>query len=143
VDELVTFKIHLAKVTKDVIEVLVIDILSLFSNQHHNHVQEIRTSALGKTADSNLVDFLVRFNSGLKQDYGSKTRERKNNDTNDRSFDVASVLPLLAMLSRRGVYIPLNGLAIPSCRINVWIWRAMVIKDRCFKKVGQREYTPR
>jgi hypothetical protein len=143
VDELVILTIHLVEVTENVIEVLAIDILPLFSDQRHSHAQEIRISTLRKMADSNLIDLLVELNSKLKRDYGSKTREMKNNDTKDRSFDVASVLPLLAMLSRRGVYIPLNGLAIPSCRINVWIWRARVIKDRCLKNVGQRKHTPR
>jgi hypothetical protein len=143
VNELVILRIHLAKVTKDVIEVLAIDILPSFSNRCHNHVEEIRTCALRKMADSNSVDLLVGFNSGLKQDYGSKTRKRKNSDTKDRSLDVASALPLVAMLSRRGVCIPPNGLVVPSCRINVRIWRAKVIKDRCLKKVGQREHTSR
>jgi hypothetical protein len=94
-------------------------------------------------ADSNLVYLLVGFNSGLKRDYGSKTRERKNSDTKDRSLDVASALPLVAMLSRQGVYIPPNGLAVSDYRMNVRIWRARVIKDRCLKKVGQHEHTPR
>jgi hypothetical protein len=94
--------------------VLAIDILPSFSNGRHSHVQEIRTSALRKMADNNL-------NSGLKRDYGSKTRERKNSDTKDRSFDVTSALSLLVMLSCRGICIPPNGRAIPSCRINVWI----------------------
>jgi hypothetical protein len=76
VNELVILTIHLTEVTKDVIEVLAIDILPSFSNRRHNHVQEIKTSALGKMADTNLVDLLVGLNSGLKQDYGSKTRER-------------------------------------------------------------------
>jgi hypothetical protein len=156
-NELVTLTIHLTKVKKDVIEVLAIDILPSFFNRRHNHVQEIRTSALGKMVDSNSVDLLIEFNSGLKRDYGSKTRERKNTDTRDRSFDIASrvvcapgmttliasALPFVAMLNRWGVCIPPNGLAIPSCRINVRIWRARVIKDRCLKKVGQREHTPR
>jgi hypothetical protein len=91
----------------------------------------IRTSVLGKMADSNLVDLLVKFNSGIKRDYGSKTRERKTSDTKDRSFDVVSALPLVAMLSNRGVCILPNGLAVPSCRINVRIWRATVIIDTC------------
>jgi hypothetical protein len=106
---------------KDVIEVLAIDILPSFSNRCHNHVQEIRTSALGKMVDNNLVDLLVGFNSELKRDYGFKTRKRKNSDTNDRFFDVASTLLLVAMLSRWSVCIPPNGLAIPSCRIIVQI----------------------
>jgi hypothetical protein len=84
-------------------------------------------------ADNNLVVLFVRLNSGLKQDYGSKTRERKNNDTKDRSFDVASSLPFVAMLSHWCVYIPLNGLAVPCCRINVPIEQAKVIKDNCLK----------
>jgi hypothetical protein len=143
VNELVILTIHLAEVTEDVIEVLAIDILLPFSNQHQNHVEEIRTCVLRKMADSNSVDLLIGFNSGLKRDYGSKTRKRKNSDTKDRSFDVASALPLVAMLNRWGVYIPPNGLAIPGCRMNVRIWRARVIKDRCLKKVGQREHTSR
>jgi hypothetical protein len=143
VDELVILTIHLAEVTEDVIEVLAIDILPPFSNRRHNHVEEIMTSALKKMADNNLVDLLVGFNSGLKRDYGSKTMKRKNGHTKDRSFDVASALPLVAMLSRRGVCIPLNGFVVPSCRINVRIWRARVIKDRCLKKVGQCEHMPR
>jgi hypothetical protein len=65
-------------------------------------------------ADSNSVDLLVGFNSGLKQDYGSKTMKRKNSDTKDHSFDVASALPLVVMLSRRGICIPPNGFAVPS-----------------------------
>jgi hypothetical protein len=48
VNELVTLTIHLAEVREDVIEVLAINILPSFSNQHHSHVQEVRTSALGK-----------------------------------------------------------------------------------------------
>jgi hypothetical protein len=143
VNELVILTIHLTKVTKDVIEVFAIDILPPFSNRCHNHVEEIRTCALRKMADSNSVDLLVGFNSGLKQDYGSKTRKRKNNNTKDRSLDVANALPLIAMLSRRGVYIPPNGLAIPGCRMNVRIWRAKAIKDRCLKKIGQCEHMPR
>jgi hypothetical protein len=70
---------------------------------------------LGKMADNNSVD-LVRLNFGLKRDYGSK-----NSNTKDYSFDVASALPLIAMLSHWGFCIPPNGLAIPSCRINVRI----------------------
>jgi hypothetical protein len=66
VNELVILTIHLAEVTEDVIEVLAIDILSPFSNRCHNHVEEIRTCALRKMADSNSVDLLVGFNSGLK-----------------------------------------------------------------------------
>jgi hypothetical protein len=143
VNELVILTIHLAKVTEDVVEVLTIDIRRPFSNRHHSHVEEIRTSALMKMANSNSVDLLVVFNSGLKRDYGSKTRERKNSDTKDRSLDVASVLPLIAMLSRRGVYIPPNGLTVPGCRMNVRIWQARVIKERCCKKVGQHEHMPR
>jgi hypothetical protein len=143
VNELIILTIHLVEVTEDVIEVLAIDILPPFSNRRHNHVEEIRTCALRKMVDSNSVDLLVGFNSGLKQDYGSKTRKRKNSDTKDCFFDVASVLSLVAMLSCRGVYIPPNGLVVPGCRMNVRIWRAKVIKDRCLKKVGQREHTPR
>jgi hypothetical protein len=92
-------------------------------------------------ADNNSVDFLVGFNSGLKQDYGSKTRERKNNDTKDHSFDVASTLPLVAMLKHQRICILPNRLVIPSCRINIQIGRTKVIKDRCLKKVGQCEHT--
>jgi hypothetical protein len=136
VNELAITTIHLAEVTEDVIKMFAIDRLPPFSNRCHSHVQEIRTSALGKMADSNSVDLLVGFNSGLKRDYGSKTRERKNSDTKDRSFDVASTLPLIAMLNRRGVCIPPNGLAVPSCRINIRVWRARVIKDKCFKNGG-------
>jgi hypothetical protein len=143
VNELVILTIHLVEVTKGVIEVLAIDILPPFSNRCHSHVEEIRTSVLRKMADSNLVDFLMGFNSELKQDYGSKTKERKNSDTKDCSFDIAGALPLIAMLNSRGVCIPPNGLNVPSCRINVRIWQARVIKDRCFKKVGQHEHMPR
>jgi hypothetical protein len=45
--------------------------------------------------DSNLVDLFVGFNSGLKRDYGSKTKERKNSDIKDCSFDVTSALAVL------------------------------------------------
>jgi hypothetical protein len=106
-------------------------------------LRKIKTSVLRKMVDSNSIHLLIGFNSGLKRDYGSKTKERKNSDTKDHSFDVASALPLVAMLSRRGVCIPPNGFAVPSCRTNVRIWRARVIKDRCLKKVGQREHMPR
>jgi hypothetical protein len=119
VNELVIITIHLAEVTEDVIEVLAIDILPPFSNRRNSHVEEIRTCAVRKMVDSNLVDLLVGFNSGLKRDYGSKTRKRKNSDTKNRSFDVVSALLLVVMLSRRGVCIPLNGLAILNCRLNV------------------------
>jgi hypothetical protein len=112
VDELVILTIHLAEVTEDVIEVLAIDILPPFPKRRHSHVEEIRTCVFRKMADSNSVDLLV--NSGLKRDYGSKTRKRKNSDTKDHSFDVASALLLVAMLSRRGVCIPPNGLTVPS-----------------------------
>jgi hypothetical protein len=91
-------------------------------------------------ANSTSVDLLIGLNSGLKQDYDSKTKERKNNDTKDHSFDVASSLLLVAMLSRRGIWIMPNRFAVPNCRINVWIWRAKVIKDRCLKNIGQREH---
>jgi hypothetical protein len=114
VNELVILTIHLAEVMEDVIEVLAIDILPPFSKRRHSHVEEIKTCALMKMADSNSVDLLVGFNSGLKRDYGSKTRKRKNSDTKDHSFYVASALPLVAMLSHRGICIPPNGLAIPS-----------------------------
>jgi hypothetical protein len=60
-NELVILIIHLVEVTKDVIEVLEIDILPPFSNCCNNHVEEIRTSALGKKTDSNSVDLLVGF----------------------------------------------------------------------------------
>jgi hypothetical protein len=143
VNELVTFTIHLIEVTEDVIEVLAIDILPSFSNRCHGHVQEIWTSVFRKMADSNSVDLLVGLNSRLKRNYGFKARERKNNDTKDHSFDVASALPLISMLSSWGVCIPPNGLTVPSCRINVRIWRARVIKDRCLKKVGQCKHAPR
>jgi hypothetical protein len=143
VNELVILTIHLAEVTEDVVEVLTIDIRRPFSNRRHNHIEKIRTCTLRKMADSNSVYLLVGFNSGFKRDYGSKTRERKNSDTKDRPLDIVSALPLVAMLSRRGVYIPPNGLAVPGCRMNVRIWRARVIKDRCLKKVGQHEHTPR
>jgi hypothetical protein len=103
VNELVTLTIHLAEVTKDVIEMLAINILPSFSNRRHNHVQEIRTSAFGKMVDSNLVDLLVEFNSRLKRDYGSKARKKKNSDTKDRSFDDMSDLLLVAMLNSRNV----------------------------------------
>jgi hypothetical protein len=136
VNELVILTIHLAEVTKDVIEMLANDIWRPFSNRCHSHVEEIRTSALRKMANSNSVYLLVGFNSGFKRDYGSKTRKRKNSDTKDCPLDVA-------MLSRWGVYIPPNGFAVPGCRMSVWIWRAKVIKDRCLKKVGQHEHTPR
>jgi hypothetical protein len=143
VNELVILTIHLAEITEDVLVVLTIDIWRSFSSRRHSHVEEIMTCALRKMADSNLVYLLVGFNSGLKRDYGSKTRERKNSDTKDHSLDVASALPLVAMLSRRGVYIPPNGLAVLGCRMNVRIWQARIIKDRCLKKVGQCEHTPR
>jgi hypothetical protein len=143
VNELVILTIHLAEVTKDVIEVLAIDVLPPFSNRPNSHVLEIKTSALGEMADSNSVDLLVGIHSGLKRDYGSKTRERKNNDIKNRSFDVTRALPLVAMLSRWGVCILPNALAVSSCRINVRIGRAGVIKERCFKAAGQREHTPR
>jgi hypothetical protein len=113
-NELVILTIHLAEITEDVIKVLVIDILPPFSKRRHSHVEEIRTCALRKMADSNSVDLLVGFNSGIKRDYGSKTRKRKNSDTKDCSFDVASALPLVVMLSRQGVCILPNGLAVPS-----------------------------
>jgi hypothetical protein len=99
VNELSILTVHLTEVTKDVSEVLAINILSSFSNQRNSHVQEVGIGALRKMADSNLVDLHVGLNSGLKQDYGSKTRERKNNDTNDHFFNVVSTLPLVAMLS--------------------------------------------
>ena len=64
--------------------------------------------------DGNLIDLLIRFNFGLKQDYGSKIRKKKNSDTKDYSLDVASALLLVAMLSHRGVCILPNGLAVPN-----------------------------
>ena len=76
-NELVILTIHLVKVTKDVIGVLAIDILSLFFNRCSNHVLEIKTSILRKMADSNLVDPLVGFHSRLKRDYDSKTRKER------------------------------------------------------------------
>jgi hypothetical protein len=133
VNELVILTIHLAAVIKDVIEVLAIDILLSFSNRCHNHVQEIRTSILGKVADSNSVDLLVGLNSELKQDYGSKTRKKQNSDTNSHSLDVPSTLPLIAMLSRQSVCIPPNRLAVASYRIIVWIGPTKVIKARSLK----------
>ena len=114
VNELVILTIHLAEVTEDVIEVLAIDILPPFSKQRHSHVEEIMTCTLRKMVDGNSIDLLVGFNSGLKGDYGSKTKKKKNNDTKDRSFDVASALPLVAMLSRRGICMPLNGLVVQN-----------------------------
>jgi hypothetical protein len=135
-NELVILTIHLAEVTKDVIKVLEIDILPPFSNCRNSHVEEIRTSALRKKVNSNLVDFLVGFNSGFKQDYGSKTMKRKDSDTKDHSFDVTCALPLVTMLNHWGVCIPPNRLVVPSCRINVGIGRTRVIKDKCLKKVG-------
>jgi hypothetical protein len=113
-NEPIILTIHLIEVTEDVIEVLVIDILPPFPKRRHSHVEEIRTCALRKMVDGNSVDLLVGFNSGLKRDYGSKIEKRKNSNTKDRSFDVASALPLVAMLSHRGVCIPPNGLAVPS-----------------------------
>ena len=118
-NELVILTIHLAEVMEDVIEVLATNILLPFSNRCHNHVEEIRTKALKKMANSNLVNLLVGLNSGLKQDYGSKTRERKNSDTKDHSLDVARALPLVAMLNYQGVCILPNKLVVPSCRIIV------------------------
>jgi hypothetical protein len=50
-------------------------------------------------ADSNSVDLPIGLNFGLKQDYGSKTKKKKNSDTKDRSFDVTRILPLVTMLS--------------------------------------------
>jgi hypothetical protein len=123
VNELIILTIQLAKITKDVIEVLAIDILSPFSNRC-NHIEEIKINALWKMANSNSVDRLVGFNSGLKRDYSSKTRNRKNSDTKDRSFDAIRALPLIVIRSRRGVCISPNGLVVPTCRINVRIGRA-------------------
>jgi hypothetical protein len=114
VNEIVILTIHLTEVMEDVIEVLAIDILPLFSKRCHSQVEEIRTCALRKMANSNSVDLPVGFNFGLKQDYGSKTRKKKNSDTKDHSFDVASALPLVAMLSRWDVCIPPNRLAVSS-----------------------------
>jgi hypothetical protein len=120
VNELVILIIHLAEITKYVIEVLAIDMLPSFFNRRHSHVQEIRTSTLEEMANSNSVDLLVGLNSGLKQDYGSKTRERKNSDTNDRAFDVAGALLLVVMLSCWGICILPNRLAIPSDNFPDW-----------------------
>jgi hypothetical protein len=89
-------------------------------------------TAPGKKVDNNLIDLHVGLNSGLKQDYGSKTRERKNSDTKDCSFDVVSALPLDAMLSHQSICIPLNRLAVSSCK-NIRIGRARVIKEKCLK----------
>jgi hypothetical protein len=100
VNELVILTIHLAEVTEDVVEVLTIDIRRPFSNRCHSNIEKIRTCTLRKMANSNSVYLLVGFNSGFKRDYGSKTKERKNSDTKDRPLDIASVLPLVAMLSR-------------------------------------------
>ena len=69
--------------------------------------------------DSNLVHLLARLNSKLKQNYDSKTREKKNSDTKDYFFDVARALPVVSMLNHQGVYIPLNRLIVPNCRIIV------------------------
>jgi hypothetical protein len=69
VNELVILIIHLAEVTEDVVEVLTIDIRRPFSNRRHSHVEEIRTCALRKMADSNSVYLLVGFNFELKRDY--------------------------------------------------------------------------
>jgi hypothetical protein len=55
--------------------------------------------------DNNSVDLIIGLNFGLKQDYDSKTKERKNSHTKDRSFDVPSALPLIAMLSHWGICI--------------------------------------
>jgi hypothetical protein len=66
VNEFVILTIHLVEVTEDVIEVLATDILLPFSNRRHNHIEEIKICALRKMADSNSVDLLVGFNSGLK-----------------------------------------------------------------------------
>jgi hypothetical protein len=140
VNELVILIIHLAEVTKDVIEVLEIDILPPFFNQRNSHIEKIMTNALRKIIDSNLVDCLVGFNSGLKQVYSFKTKKRKNNDTKDCSFDVTHTLLLVAILNRQGICILPNRLAVSSCKINVWIGRAKVIKDRCLKKFGLREH---
>jgi hypothetical protein len=60
------------EITEDVVEALAIDILPPFPKRRHSHVEEIRTCALRKMGDSNSVDLLVRFNSGLKRDYGSR-----------------------------------------------------------------------
>jgi hypothetical protein len=59
VNELVILTIHLAEVTEDVIEVLAIDILPLFSNRRHNHVEEIRTCALRKMAEK--IKLLIKI----------------------------------------------------------------------------------
>ena len=98
-NELVILTIYLPKVIKDVIEVLAIDILPPFSNRSNSHIEEFMTSALQKMANSNLVNFLFGLKSRFNQGFGSKTRERKNNDIKDHSFDVASALLLVVMFS--------------------------------------------
>ena len=95
VNELVILTIHLTKVTEDVIMVLAIDILPPFSKRRHSHVEEIRTCVLRKMANGNSVDFPIEFNSRLKRDYGSKTRKRKNSDTNNHSFMLQALSHLL------------------------------------------------
>jgi hypothetical protein len=111
---------HLYKSSKAVIEVLAIDILTLFFNWHNSHVHKIRTRALGKMTNSNLVDLFVGLNSGHKPDYGSKTRKRMNNDIKECSFDVTSAPSLVAMLSRWSICKLPNRL-VPNCRIIIWL----------------------
>jgi hypothetical protein len=126
-------QIHFAEVTIDVIKVLAIDILPLFSNRYNNHVHKIRTSALKEMLLSNLVDLFIGLNSKFKRDYGSKTRERKNNDTKDYSFADTRALLLVAKLSRWCICILPNRLVVPSCRKIIWIGRVRVIKDKSLK----------
>ena len=127
-NELIIFTSH-----QKLIEVLAIDILTLFFNWHNNHVHEIRTSTLRKMTNSNLVDLLVWLNSGHKLDYGSKTRKRMNNDIKECSFDVMRAFSLVTMLSHWSICKLPNRLAVPNCRIIIWIGWAMLMEDRCFK----------
>ena len=64
--EFVIVTIHLIEVTKDVIEVLAIDVLPSFSNRSNSHILEIRRNVLREMADSNLVNLLVGIHFGLK-----------------------------------------------------------------------------
>jgi hypothetical protein len=59
VNELVTLIIHLAELTKDVIEVLAIDILPSFSNWLKNQVHEIKQVHLEKWLIVIRVDLLL------------------------------------------------------------------------------------
>ena len=66
VTELVILTIHLAEVTKDVIEVLAIHILPRFPIDTTAMLKKSRqTCVLRKMANSNTVDLLVRFNTRL------------------------------------------------------------------------------